>query len=118
MARVEADASPVEEVLHLSDLDRRLRYLAASLGDGLPLQRADYRSHFGRDVESDFGDAVQTLAGLRLLSDDGEQITVTDTGALIYDLVMLAFYPQDIRDWLTSQQGAANQRREIRSRVG
>jgi len=52
------------------------------------------------------------LVDLRLICDDGEQITVTDTGALVYDLVMLAFYPREILDRLTSQQSAADKRRD------
>jgi len=112
LARVEANASPVEEVFPLGVQDQKLRYLAASLGDGLPLSRGDYRSNFECEVETDFGEALRKLVDLRLISDDGEQIAVTDTGALVYDLVMLAFYPREILDRLTSQQSAADKRRD------
>jgi oxygen-independent coproporphyrinogen-3 oxidase len=107
LARVEAGCSPVEEVFTLSDEDRKLRYVAASLGDGVPLDRAGYRRSFGCSVEADFGEVLRKLVDVGLIADNGEQIRVTDAGALVYDLVMLAFYPQAVREWLGSRQQAA-----------
>src|SRR5208282_374184 len=107
LARVEAGASPVEELFKLSDQDRKLRYVAGSLGDGVPLDRAAYWRSFGCSIEADFGEVLCKLADAGLVADDGEQIRVTDAGALVYDLVMLAFYPQAVREWLGSRQQAA-----------
>jgi oxygen-independent coproporphyrinogen-3 oxidase len=112
LSRVEGGTSPVEEVLQLGLHDRKLRYLAGSLGDGLPLSRVGYRSAFECDIETDFGDPLRKLIDLNLVSDDGGQINVTDSGSLVYDLVMLAFYPHEIREWLNSHQAAAEKRRE------
>jgi oxygen-independent coproporphyrinogen-3 oxidase len=104
---IERGQSPVAETVELSADDRRVRYLALTLGDGYPLSREDYAQTLGRDLDVDHGDLLGTLADLGLVYDAGPQITLTSQGQLIYDLVLRAFYPQPVRHWLEKRQELA-----------
>jgi len=101
--RVEAGASPVEQVFRLGPEDLRTQFVARSLGDGRPLERAAYERAFGRPLEADYGEVVARLAGAGLVVDRGDEVVLSDLGRLVYDRVMLQFYPRHALDWLWRQ---------------
>lgn len=107
LERIERDESPVQQVFPLAEPDRVTQAIARSLGDGRPLARAHYQRLFGRPIEDDFGPLLAGLAAGGLLDDDGETLALSRTGRLVYDLVMLAFYPQRARDWLAAREPRA-----------
>jgi oxygen-independent coproporphyrinogen-3 oxidase len=107
VGRVEAGMSPIEEIFPLQEKDRKIRFIAETLGDGQPLERVAYERSFGCSLEDDFGDAPWRLRKAGLVEDVAGQISFTETGKLVYDLVMLAFYPQHTREWLAERQRAA-----------
>jgi oxygen-independent coproporphyrinogen-3 oxidase len=111
LERVEAGRSPVEEVFQLGTDDRRIRFVAQSLGVGKPLQRAAYAQTFGRDFDDDYREPVQRLLAAELITDDRDAIRLTDKGRLVYDLVTLAFYPERIQKWLEERQSVVQARR-------
>ena len=100
VARIEAGESPVEEVIHLGDEDLKTQFIARSLGDGKPLSLARYESVFGNPMESDHGETVARLVDGGLIECDGEEMKLTETGKLLYDLVTLSFYPPQAKEWL------------------
>jgi oxygen-independent coproporphyrinogen-3 oxidase len=104
--RVESNLSPVEEVLPLAEEDRMTQFISRSLGDGKVLHRSHYGRTFGRALDDDFGDTLARLKGASLVEDDGERLTMSELGKLVYDLVTLSFYPQRARDWLAAKEGA------------
>jgi oxygen-independent coproporphyrinogen-3 oxidase len=110
--RVEAGQSPVEETFVLSVEDWKVRFVALSLGDGKPLNRSEYACEFGCSVEEDYGEALHRLLAAGLASDDGECISLTETGKLVYDHVTLAFYPQRARGWLEGREPLLQRRLE------
>jgi coproporphyrinogen III oxidase-like Fe-S oxidoreductase len=71
-----------------------------NLGSGRPLNRTVYRNSFGVSIDRDFGDRMQRLGGGGLLRDDGEHVDLTDLGRLVYDRVLLCFYPERAVRWL------------------
>jgi oxygen-independent coproporphyrinogen III oxidase len=101
--RVEAGVSPVEQVFRLGEADLRTQFVARSLGDGKPLDRRDYQHAFGRSIEADYGEVLVRLVGAGLVSDRGDQLALSDLGRLVYDRVMLQFYPKHALDWLWAQ---------------
>jgi oxygen-independent coproporphyrinogen-3 oxidase len=101
--RVEAGASPVEQVFRLGPEDLQTQFVARTLGDGKPLERGAYELAFGRPLEVDYGDVVARLAGAGLVVDRGDQLALSDLGRLVYDRVMLQFYPKHAIDWLWRQ---------------
>jgi oxygen-independent coproporphyrinogen-3 oxidase len=103
MRRVEAGLSPVEEVFRLGGEDLRTQFVARSLGDGKPLDRSAYEHAFGRPIEADYGAVLARLIGAGLVVDRGEQLVLSDVGRLVYDRVMLQFYPKTAIDWLWAQ---------------
>lgn len=105
--RVEQHMSPVEEVFPLREEDRMTQFVARTLGDGRLLVRSQYEATFERSIDKDFGALLGRLAAAELIEDDGEGLTLSERGKLIYDLVMLAFYPQRARDWLAARQERA-----------
>jgi len=115
--RIESDQSPVEERFALSDGERKLRYLAMTLGDGKGLSRADYRADFGSSVEGDFAEPLERLADAELVEDQGELICLTDTGRLVYDLVTRAFYPETAQRWMQERQALAATSGNLRPRA-
>jgi oxygen-independent coproporphyrinogen-3 oxidase len=100
LQRVESGQSPVEELIHLGPEDLQTMFIARTLGDGRPLRFADYESTFGTSLMDDHGETVERLLRGRLLESDGGQITLTDNGKLVYDLVTLSFYPRAAKAWL------------------
>jgi hypothetical protein len=82
----------------------RTRFIELTLGDGHPLDRSEYERSFGRSFDADFGASLARLRAAGLIRDDGRHIEITETGALVYDLLNLAFYPQRSRQWLDERQ--------------
>lgn len=111
-ARVEAGQSPVEETFLLRVEDRKARFVALSLGDGRPLNRSEYAREFGCSVEDDYGEVLQGVLAAGLASDDGDCISLTETGKLVYDRVTLAFYPQRARGWIEGRELVLRRRLE------
>jgi oxygen-independent coproporphyrinogen-3 oxidase len=105
--RIETGRSPVQEVFHFDDDDRRTQFVARSLGDGNPLVRAEYGATFGHPIEDDFGPLLGQLRAGGLVDDDGESIVLSERGKLVYDLVTLAFYPERARKWLEAHESGA-----------
>jgi oxygen-independent coproporphyrinogen-3 oxidase len=105
--RVEAGQSPVEQVFPLDEQDRRTQAIARTLGDGKTLARAEYARCFGRPIDEDYGEVLDRLREGGLLEDDGETLTLSEVGRLVYDLVTLSFYPQRARDWLARRETQA-----------
>jgi oxygen-independent coproporphyrinogen-3 oxidase len=101
--RIEAGDSPVEQVFRLGAADLQTQFVARSLGDGQPLHRRAYQHAFGRPIEADYGDVLARLVGAGLVSDQGDQLLLSDLGRLVYDRVMLQFYPKHAIDWLWAQ---------------
>ncbi|MGH7898277.1 MAG: coproporphyrinogen-III oxidase family protein, partial [Candidatus Binatia bacterium] len=98
--RMERGLSPVESVFELDVDDRKTQYLAGSLCNALPLERSDYERTFGATVDGDFGELLDRLRRAELIDDDGTRIVLTETGKLVYDRVLLCFYPQRAKHWL------------------
>lgn len=111
MERMEAGKSPVEEVFRLGEEDRKIRFVAQSLGVGKPLLRSTYEETFDEAFDDDFGEPLDRLQHADLVVDDGESVCLSETGRLIYDLVTLAFYPRRIQEWLEEKHAAAQTRR-------
>jgi oxygen-independent coproporphyrinogen-3 oxidase len=108
MTRVERDESPVAGTFSLAgEDDRHTLFVARTLGDGQTLSRGEYAAAFGHPLEADFGALLGRLVDAELVSDDGRDVALTAKGRLVYDLVTLAFYPSEARDWLASRQGLA-----------
>jgi oxygen-independent coproporphyrinogen-3 oxidase len=108
MTRVERDESPVEGTFSLAgEDDRHTLFVARTLGDGQTLSRGEYEAAFGHRLEADFGALLGRLVDAELVSDDGRDVALTAKGRLVYDLVTLAFYPSEARDWLASRQSLA-----------
>jgi oxygen-independent coproporphyrinogen-3 oxidase len=114
MQRVEQGHSPVESVFELQVPDRKTQFVASSLGNGKPLDRAAYEHTFGVSIDTDFDELLERLRSAELIDDDNVRIVLTDTGMLVYDRVLLCFYPQRARSWLHTW-GAATPRRSQRS---
>jgi len=103
---IESGMSPVDEVFPLDDTARRIRYLALSLGDGECLDRADYLRTFGNSFDEDFSEPLRCTRDAGLVT-DGPTISLTDTGRLVYDKVLLAFYPEQVKQWLKEREQSA-----------
>lgn len=100
MQRVEAGRSPVEEHIPLGGEDLRTQFIARNLGDGKGLDTRDYARVFGSEFQADFSQTLDALGEAGLLQCDNGIVSMTGTGKLIYDLVMLSFYPAHARHWL------------------
>jgi oxygen-independent coproporphyrinogen-3 oxidase len=107
MRRIAEGQSPVEQIFRLDEEDRRTQAIARSLGDGQPLARSRYQGMFGRSIDEDFGEVLERLRGGGLLDDDGETLALSELGRLVYDLVILAFYPRRAQEWLTGRSERA-----------
>jgi oxygen-independent coproporphyrinogen-3 oxidase len=103
---IEQGRSPVNEVFPLDAEDRRIQFVARTIGDGRPLHRGAYRNSFGTSVEDDYAQTIDRLVRADLLADDGAAISLTETGKLVYDLITLAFYPPRAQRWLKEQLAA------------
>lgn len=104
LRRVEAAESPVEEVFPLGPRERRTLYLARTLGDMRELNRSEYHAAFGNDLDVDFGAVLDRFLAAGLLCETEGRITMSELGRSVYDLVTLAFYPEDARRWLLERQ--------------
>ncbi len=100
MERVEAGVSPVEEYIPLGGEDLRTQFIARNLGDGKGLDTREYARVFGSEFQADFGQTLDRLGEAELLQYEGDILSMTETGKLIYDLVMLSFYPAHAKHWL------------------
>ena len=83
------------------------QFIARTIGDGKTLARVEYAHAFGRAFDEDFGAVFDDLMAAGLLEDDGATVSLSPLGGLVYDLVMLAFYPQRAREWLAAREGRA-----------
>lgn len=101
--RIAAGESPVEDVIELGPDDRRTQYVASTLGDGRPLDTADYRDAFGTSFDADFGEPLARLAGGGLIAADGATLTLTPVGKIVHDRVMFNFYPPRVIAWLRAR---------------
>jgi len=111
MQRVEQGQSPVESVFELEVRDRKTQFVAGSLGNGKALERAAYARAFGVSIDTDFDELLERLRGAELIDDDNVRIVLTETGKLVYDRVLLCFYPERAKGWL--QSWAATPRRAL-----
>lgn len=102
---IENGYSPVEELIALSLEDRKTQFVARSLGDGLPLVRQEYMDAFSSSVDDDFSEAVARLCENGVVDDQGDSLLLTDTGKLIYDLMLVNFYPEDALEWVRNNSG-------------
>ncbi len=109
MQRVEQGLSPVETVFDLDVRDRKTQFVAGSLGNGKALERAAYERTFGASIDTDFDELLARLRSAELIDDDNVRIVLTETGKLVYDRVLLCFYPERTTRWL--QNWAATPRR-------
>ncbi len=100
LQRVEGSLSPVETVFHLDVADRKTQFIAGSVGCGKMLSRAAYEHAIGASIDTDFGELLERLRDAELIEDDGSRIALTETGKLVYDRVLLCFYPERAKRWL------------------
>jgi oxygen-independent coproporphyrinogen III oxidase len=114
--RIERGESPVEATKELSETERKLRFVALTLGDGKSLDCAQYRQEFGCDFGDDFGEAAEKLQAAGLIQNQGEAVVMTPTGQLVYDLVTRAFYPNPVRRWLDERQQLAQTAANLRAK--
>jgi oxygen-independent coproporphyrinogen III oxidase len=106
--RITQGRSPVEQVFPLDEADRATQLIARTLGDGGVLARAVYERAFGRPIDADHGALIVGLRDAGLLDDDGERLALSTLGRLVYDVVMLAFYPPKARRWLAARESRAS----------
>jgi oxygen-independent coproporphyrinogen III oxidase len=113
--RVESGQSPVEEIFPLEEPDQKIRFIALSLGDGRALDPAAYEQEFRTSFESEYGSRVRSLCAAGLVEEQDGKLALTETGKLIHDRVMLAFYPSHVIDWLRErEQVVLNKTRPLR----
>lgn len=98
--RVEAGGSPVQEHIPLNREDLKTQFIARTIGDGKGLSVSAYQRVFGTSFQEDFAPTLERLQGADLLALDGDHVALSSLGQLVYDLVMLSFYPQHAKDWL------------------
>ena len=108
IGRIERGESPVEQRFDFEHDDLMTQFISRSLGDGKPLERSQYEHTIGRPIDDDFGPLLERLRRAELVDDDGTTLLLTERGKLVYDLVMLAFYPERIRDWLAGKESRAS----------
>ena len=104
LQRVERSLSPVETVFQLDAEDRKAQLIAGSLGAGKVLWRAAYENAIGASIDGDFGELLERLRAAGLIEDDGSRIVLTETGELVYDRVLLCFYPERAKRWLRDSE--------------
>jgi len=112
--RIREGRSPVEESKPLDAFERRLRFVTLTLGDGSELARAAYQQTFGNAVDEDFGGPLERLTAAGVVEDDGEVVTLTSRGKVVYDLATRAFYPDSILDWMAERQALASSSKNLR----
>lgn len=111
---VESGRSPVAEIFPLDAGGSRLRYIALTLGEGEPLDPADYTRTFGTPFEEDFATPLRLTRQAGLLAEnppttgsDTQSYVLTPEGKLVYDKVLLAFYPDEVKQWLKDREQSA-----------
>jgi coproporphyrinogen III oxidase-like Fe-S oxidoreductase len=93
---VEAGRSPVDGVQVLRDEDRATKLIARTIGEGGVLSRAAYLTAVGRPFEADHGATAAELLDAGLLEEvpgPGGGWRLSETGRLLYDRVLVRFYP-------------------------
>jgi oxygen-independent coproporphyrinogen-3 oxidase len=109
--RIATGRSPVEEVFLMDEGERKLRFVTLTLGDGAPLDLAEYDRSFGRSFLEDYGEPVRRLADLGLVTRNRREVSLTEAGKLVHDLATLAFYPESMQRWLGERRTQAAARR-------
>ncbi len=104
--RVERGDSPVKEMFPLGEEGLVTRFLALSIGDGRPLEREAFEARFGCSFDERFAEPLRMLCEHGLVKDNGTAIALTETGSLVYDLVLLAFYPAAARERIEARQSS------------
>ena len=107
LSRIERGESPVRQSFSLKLHDRKTLLVARTLGDGGVIDRREYATAVGCEVDDDFAVTLDRLRKAALIDDDGQRITLSDDGRLVYDLVTMAFYPEHARNWLGGRQPGA-----------
>jgi oxygen-independent coproporphyrinogen-3 oxidase len=107
--RIDTGHSPVHEIFPLDASGSRLRYIALSLGEGAPLDRADYLRTFGTSFDEDFAEPLRITREAGLIAEGPTPSTyaLTSEGKLVYDKVLLAFYPDEVKQWLKDREQSA-----------
>lgn len=100
LERVENGNNPVEDTIPLQLEDRKTQFIARSIGDGKMLNRSIYQQAFGRSIEEDFSETLQRLQENGVIEDDGTHFYLSESGKLVYDLVVACFYPKHAVEWL------------------
>jgi oxygen-independent coproporphyrinogen-3 oxidase len=106
LERIESGQSPVEHVIRLREDDRRTQYVTSTLGDGKPLDSADYERVFGNSLADDFGEPLARLQEGGLIDNDNGILRLSEIGRLVHDRVTFNFYPQRVLDWLSQSRPA------------
>lgn len=104
MERVEQGLSPVESVFDLDVDDLKTQFVASVLANGRSLSRTVYKTNFQSTFDGDFGEPLERLQEGGLIEDDGEHVSLTELGRLVYDRVLLCFYPARARGWLADRK--------------
>jgi coproporphyrinogen III oxidase-like Fe-S oxidoreductase len=99
--------SPVEESIQLTLADRQSQYVLSTIGDGLPLDLADYEATFGHPFLQDFEEPTSRLIAADLIRKQGNSLELSPIGRLLYDRVAYNFYPPHALQWLHSRQRQA-----------
>ena len=94
LERIENNESPVDDIIPLSIEDRKTQFIARSIGDGKTLNPANYETAFGCSLNDDFGDIISRLRDNSLIEDNGQELSMSELGKLVHDLVTVCFYPQ------------------------
>jgi oxygen-independent coproporphyrinogen-3 oxidase len=105
--RVESGSSPVQEVFPLSLEHQKTYFITRSLGAGKQLDYRIYEERFGRRFWQDYGEVCQPLLDTGALEEDGDRLAIYPMGALLYDRVTLAFYPEVLLRWLQGRHEKA-----------
>jgi oxygen-independent coproporphyrinogen-3 oxidase len=100
VARIESGRSPVEYVFPLDDEGRRTQFLARTIGDGGVLDPAAYARAFGRPLAESYGEVLDRHRAGGLLEAREGAFHLTEEGRLLYDRVLLGYYPKRALDWL------------------
>ena len=117
LARVEGGRSPVEEIRALNDVERRLRFVTLTLGDGRPLERDAYERAFATPFDDDFGACARRLVEEGVVVDDGRRLDLSERGRLVYDLAIRAFYPEPVRRWMEERRRLVESSPNLRPRA-
>lgn len=106
MSRIEQGDSPVESTFELHADDLKTQLIAGTLANGRALDRQAYLSQFGSSFDADFEPVLARLRAADLVEDNGHAVTLTDIGRLVYDRILMCFYPERARRWLASAPSA------------